>query len=156
MVKPFSRAGQTHLKLKVKIVNCLPAKFPVSLLDNAAILSKLRIAGFVKYVFSCADQASSQWSKDSIVAGFLLLVSSPVVVAGGGDRVIKSTYIRASDNSQKKKSNFTGFLGQNRGKIGRFGGNFQGKLGRKAIGKQTADFVVIFRANFARNRSVLR
>ena len=116
MVKPFSRAGQTHLKLKVKIVNCLPAKFPVSLLDNAAILSKLCIAGFVKYVFSCADQASSQWSKDSIVAGFLLLVSLPVVVAGGGDRVIKSTYIRASDNSQKKKSNFAGFLGTKLGK----------------------------------------
>ena len=46
-----------------------------------------------------------------MVAGFLLLVSSPVVVAGWGDRVIKSTYIRASDNSQKKKSNFAGFLG---------------------------------------------
>ena len=46
--------------------------------------------------------------------------------------------------------------GQNHGKIGRFRRNFQGKLGRKAIGKQTADFVVIFRANFARNQSVLR
>ena len=39
------------------------------------------------------------------------------------------------------------------GKIGRFCWNFRGKLGRKAIGKETVDFVV--RANFARNRSVL-
>ena len=59
----------------------------------------------------------------------------------------------------KKKSNFARFLGTKSRKnwlISReFRGNFQGKLGRKAIGKQTADFVVIFRANFARNRSVL-
>ena len=66
------------------------------------------------------------------------------------------SYIRASDNSRKKSQISRDFWGQNRGKIGRFRGNFQGKLGRKAIGKQTADFVVIFRANFARNRSVLR
>ena len=98
MVQPFSCAGQTYLKLNVKIVDCLPAKFPVSLLDNAVILSKLCILFWiilVKYVFSCADQASSQWSKDSVLAGFLTfkLVSSPVVVAGGGNRVIKSTYM---------------------------------------------------------------
>ena len=65
-------------------------------------------------------------------------------------------FCRASDRSRKKKSNFAGFLGTNSWKIGRFRGNFRGKLGWKAIGKKTADFVVIFWANFARNRSVLR
>ena len=55
-----------------------------------------------------------------------------------------------------KKSILRDFWGQNRGKIGRFRGNFQGKLGRKAIGKKMADFVVIFRANFTRTRLVLR
>ena len=44
----------------------------------------------------------------------------------------------------EKKSILRDFWGQNRGKIGRFRGNFQGKLGRKAIGKKMADFVVIF------------
>ena len=52
---------------------------------------------------------------------------------------------RASDNSQKKSQISPDFWGQNRGKIGRFRGNFQGKLGWKAIGKKTAEFVVIFR-----------
>ena len=68
-----------------------------------------------------------------MVAGFLLLVSLPVVVAGWGDRVIKSTYIRASDNSQKKSQILLDFWGQNRGKIGRFRGNFQGKLVDKLV-----------------------
>ena len=63
---------------------------------------------------------------------------------------------RASDNSRKKSQISRDFWGQNRGKIGRFRGNFQGKLGWKAIGKKTAEFVVIFRANFATNQSVLR
>ena len=44
----------------------------------------------------------------------------------------------------KKSQILRDFGGQNCGKIGRFHGNFQGKLGRKAIGKQMADFVVIF------------
>ena len=68
--------------------------------------------------------------------------------------------IRASDRSQKKKSNFAGFLGtklrKNQPILQEFYGNFRGKLGQKAIGKKTADFVVIFRAKFAKNRSVLR
>ena len=34
------------------------------------------------------------------------------------------TIDRASDRSRKKKSNFAGFLGQNRGKITCFHGNF--------------------------------
>ena len=59
-----------------------------------------------------------------------------------------------------KKSNFTGFVGKksrkNRPISREFRGNFGGKLGRKAIGKKTGDFVIIFRVNFARNRSVLR
>ena len=63
---------------------------------------------------------------------------------------------RASDISQKKNQISRDFWRQNCGKIGRFRGNFQGKLGRKAIGEKTAEFVVIFRANFATNRSVLR
>ena len=37
----------------------------------------------------------------------------------------------------KKSQISRDFWGQNRGKIGQFRGNFQGKLGRKAIGKQT-------------------
>ena len=44
----------------------------------------------------------------------------------------------------KKSQILQDFWGQNGGKIGRFRGNFQGKLGWKAIGKKTADFVVIF------------
>ena len=51
----------------------------------------------------------------------------------------------------KKSQISRDFWGQNRGKIGRIRGNFLGKLGRKAISKQTADFVVIFRANFTTN-----
>ena len=47
------------------------------------------------------------------------------------------------------------FWGQIRGKIGRFCRTFRGKLHWKAIGEEKAYFVVIFRANFARNRSVL-
>ena len=58
--------------------------------------------------------------------------------------------------SRKKESNFAGFVGTKSRKIDRFRGNFRSKLGRKELGKKTADFVVIFRANFARNRSVLR
>ena len=49
----------------------------------------------------------------------------------------------------KKKSNFMGFLGIKSQKIGQFRGNFRGKLGRKAVGKKTADFVVIFRLEIA-------
>ena len=60
---------------------------------------------------------------------------------------------RASDSSQTKKSNFAGFLEtksqKNRTISREFRGNFQGKLGRKAIGTKMADFVVIFRENFA-------
>ena len=37
-----------------------------------------------------------------------------------------------------------------------FVGIFAGTLGQKAIGKKMADFAVIFRENFTRNRSVLR
>ena len=55
---------------------------------------------------------------------------------------------RTSDRSRKKKSNFAGFLGtklkKHRPILWEFPANFQGKLGRKAIGKKTADFVVIF------------
>ena len=54
---------------------------------------------------------------------------------------------RASDKLRKKSQVSRDFGGQNRGKIGQFCGNFQGKLDRKAIGKKTAEFVVIFRAN---------
>ena len=50
---------------------------------------------------------------------------------------------RASDRSRKKKANFAGFLGTKLLKNGQYHGNFQGKLARKAIGKKTADFVVI-------------
>ena len=58
-----------------------------------------------------------------------------------------------------KKSNLAGFLGDEIAeKSAVFAGIFRGKLGRKAIfyWQITADFVVIFRANFARNQSVLR
>ena len=68
--------------------------------------------------------------------------------------------IRASDRSRKKKSNFAGFLGtkllKNQPILWEFHGNFQGKLGQKAIAKKTADFVVIFRTKFTKNRSLLR
>ena len=68
--------------------------------------------------------------------------------------------IRASDRLRKKKSNFAGFLGtklrKNQPILWEFCGNFQGKLGQKAIAKKTADFVVIFRTKFAKNRSLLR
>ena len=67
---------------------------------------------------------------------------------------------RASNRSRKKKSNFVGFSGtksrKNRLILREFRGNFWGKLDWKAIGEKTVDFVVIFRANFASNRSVLR
>ena len=47
---------------------------------------------------------------------------------------------RASDRSQRKKSNFTGFLGTNSWKnrliSPEFHGKFQGKLRQKAIGKK--------------------
>ena len=56
----------------------------------------------------------------------------------------------------KKSQILWDFTGQNRRKIGQFRGNFRGTLGQKAIGKKMADFAVIFRENFARNRSVLR
>ena len=61
-----------------------------------------------------------------------------------------------SDRSRKKKSHFAGFF---RDKFAENRPIFAGVFGanhRKAIGKKTADFVVIFKANFARNRSVLR
>ena len=44
----------------------------------------------------------------------------------------------------KKRQISQDFQGQNHGKLGRFRGNFRGKLGQKAIGKKTEDFVVIF------------
>ena len=48
----------------------------------------------------------------------------------------------------EKKSNFTGFLGtkswKDRPISQEFPGNIPGKHGQKAIGKKTADFVVIF------------
>ena len=66
---------------------------------------------------------------------------------------------RPSDRSWEKSQILRDFQGQNRRKIGRFcrisREFFWGKLGQKAINKKTADFVVIFRANFAGNRSVL-
>ena len=69
------------------------------------------------------------------------------------------TIDRASDTGRGKKSNFVGFLGtkswKNRLISREFSANFPGKLGWKAIGEKTVDFRVIFRANFARNRSVL-
>jgi len=59
----------------------------------------------------------------------------------------------------EKKSNFAGFLGTNSQKnrpISReFHGKFRGKLRQKAISKKMADFMVLFKANLARNRSVL-
>ena len=65
---------------------------------------------------------------------------------------------RASDRSRGKKSNFARFLGSNSRKnrpiSPEFRGKFQSKLRQKEMGK-TADFVVIFKANFAGDRSVL-
>ena len=60
---------------------------------------------------------------------------------------------RASDWQWKKKSNFGRFLGTKSRKNWPISRDFE--FGRKAINKKTADFVVIFRTNFARNRSVL-
>ena len=58
---------------------------------------------------------------------------------------------RASDRLQKKKSNFAGFLGTNSWKnrliLREPWANF--------TKEQSADFVVIFGTNFAKNRSVL-
>ena len=48
------------------------------------------------------------------------------------------TLFRASDRSRKKKSNFTGFLGTNSRKIGRFRGNFAGVLGANFTKTQSA------------------
>ena len=66
---------------------------------------------------------------------------------------------RASDRSQKKKPNFTGFLGTNSRKnrliLREFRRSFRANFTKKQSVK-TANFVVIFRANFARNWSVLR
>ena len=63
---------------------------------------------------------------------------------------------RASDRSQRKKSNFGGFLVTNlREKSADFAGVFRANFTKKQS-VTTADFVVIFKANFARNRSVLR
>lgn len=73
----FSCAQQTHLKLNIKIIDCLPAKFPGRLLDNATILSKLRVPCWLR----------------PMVASLLSLVSLPVVAAGGGNRVVKSAYM---------------------------------------------------------------
>ena len=62
----------------------------------------------------------------------------------------------ASDRSQRKKSNFAGFLVTNlREKSADFTGVFRANLTKKQS-VTMADFVVIFKANFARNRSVLR
>ena len=58
----------------------------------------------------------------------------------------------------EKKVIFCGVLGTNSWKsrpISReFHGKFWGKLCQKAISKKMADFVVIFKVNLARNRSV--
>ena len=66
---------------------------------------------------------------------------------------------RPSDRSWKKKVKFCGIcrdkIAEKSADFAEFHENFWGKLGRKAINKKTADFVVIFRANFAGNRSVL-
>ena len=107
---------------------------------------------------------SSPWSSVALVHVELV---SPVFVVPASAKQFSLSFERVTTMPvclttglliiRGKKSQISrDFGGQNRGKIGRFRGNFQGKLGRKAIGKQTADFVVIFRANFARNRSVLR
>ena len=70
-----------------------------------------------------------------------------------------NTLIRGSDRLRKKSQILRDFFGtksqKNRPISQEFRGNFWGKLGRKAISKKTADFVVIFRANFVRNWSVL-
>ena len=70
---------------------------------------------------------------------------------------IVAPFCRASDRSRKKKSNFTGFLGTNSRKNGRFRENLAGVFRANFTKKQsvkTAVFVVIFKANFARNPSV--
>ena len=68
---------------------------------------------------------------------------------------------RASDNLRKKSQisqDFGNKIAEKSVDFREFRRSFQGKLVQKAIGKQTADFVVInfFRANFARNRSLFR
>ena len=62
---------------------------------------------------------------------------------------------RASDRSWKKKSNFAGFLGTNSRKNWLISREFSGKLHQKCNRQKTADFVIIFKANFPRNQSVL-
>ena len=63
----------------------------------------------------------------------------------------RDSLCRASDRSWKKKSNFAGFLGTKSRKTRPISQEFWGKLGQEAIAKKTAEFVVIFGANFARN-----
>ena len=66
---------------------------------------------------------------------------------------------RASDRSRKKSQISRDFLGQNRGKIGRFRRNFPGifraNLAEKQSVKKRRILWLFFRANFARNLSVL-
>ena len=77
----------------------------------------------------------------------------------GNDALLPAN-VRASGRSREKKSNFVGFLGtysrKNQPILQEFFGSFRGKLHQKAIGKKMANFVAIFKANFTRNRSVLR
>ena len=57
----------------------------------------------------------------------------------------------------RKKGRFRGILRDKFVEISAdFAGIFQGKLHHRASGKETADFVVTFGANFSSNRSVLR
>ena len=76
-----------------------------------------------------------------------------------GNGALLPANVRASDGSRKKNSNFAEYLGTNSRKnrpiSQEFHGSFRSKLHQKAIGKN-ADFVVLFKANFARNQSVLR
>ena len=69
----------------------------------------------------------------------------------------RDSLCRASDRSWKKKSNFVGFLGTKSRKtrliLREVLGQTWPESNRK---KKKADFVVIFRANFAKKRSVLR
>ena len=88
--------------------------------------------------------------KDSLLVYVLNLFG--ILVCRCGSVVVS----RASDRSRKKKANFAGFLGTNSPKNRRFRGNFWGQTSTKSYRQKTVDFVVMFKANFARNRSVLR
>ena len=88
--------------------------------------------------------------KDSLLVYVLNLFG--ILVCRCGSVVVS----RASDRSRKKKANFAGFLGTNSRKNRRFRGNFWGQTSTKSYRQKTVDFVVMFKANFPRNRSVLR